>query len=158
MRSHWLVAALTCVLGACASSSPVATNAPEIEVALSTGGATQERVVATAKAWLTRTFRSALENEQAADGKLTARASIPYPCSGADCSSKNDWLVPFTMQLDTQGSSTRLVFQDVHLAWPERSYRPAYEGVLHPYGNWDAVKARLLELGADLQRAIVEGK
>ena len=48
------------------------------------------------------------------------------------------------LRVETNDSAARVTFNDVRLTWPERSYRPSYDGPVRPYGDWEAVKARLL--------------
>jgi hypothetical protein len=154
--------ALTAALAAaaCASAPTGGRVDPPIEVALAAPGASKDRILDLTRAWMTENFRApppAIQTDKTT-GVLSAKAAIPYPCSGPNCTAKDDWLVPFTMRVETHEGAGRITFKDVRLTWPERSYRPSYDGPVRPYGDWEAVKARLLGLGDELQRALAEAQ
>jgi len=146
------------VVAACASVPPGAGVDPPIEVALAAPGASKDRILDLTRTWIAENFRApppAIQSDNAT-GVLSAKVVIPYPCSGPNCTAKDDWVVPFTMRVETKDSAARITFNNVRLTWPERSYRPSYDGPVRPYGDWEAVKTRLLGIGQELQRAVAE--
>jgi len=158
MRSLRVLAAVLLLAG-CAAAAPAGDVDSKIEVARAVPGASKDRIFNATKAWIGANFHSAkriIDYENRDEGVLIASSMIPFPCSGAQCTAKADWVVLFTVRVDIQDGSSRVTFTNVLLTWPQLSYRPGYEGPVRPYGDWDAVKARLLGLAADMQRSSVE--
>ena len=155
MRSFRVLAAVL-VLAGCAAAAPVGDVDSKIEVAQAVPGASKDRIFNATRAWIGANFHSAkrgIDYENQDEGVLIASSMIPFPCTGAQCATQGDWVVLFTMRVDIQDGSSRVAFTNVLLTWPQLSYRPGYEGPVRPYGDWDAVKARLLSLAAEMQRS-----
>jgi hypothetical protein len=149
------------VLAGCAAVAPAPTGDVDskIEVAQEMPGVSKGQIFDASKAWIGANFRSGkriIEYENREEGTLIANSTVPFPCSGSECTGKGDWVVLFTMRVDIKDGGSRVSFPSVLLTWPQLSYRPGYEGPVRPYGNWDAVKARLLRLAAELQRSSVQ--
>src|SRR5262249_29962950 len=121
-------------------------------------GTPKERIFDATKAWFTDTLRAeskSIEYENRQEATLVASATIPCPCSGADCIGKHDWKLPFTMRVDIKDARFTVSFSNVRLTWPEISYRSAYSGPVQPYGKWDTVKAHFQSLGTEIQQAVI---
>lgn len=150
--------AVACVLAGCASTQPVQQADETIEVTLEAPGAPKERIFDVIRSSITDKLRAAqgvIDSENRQQGTLVAHATIPFPCSGDDCRSKHGWELPFTMRVDIQDARFKVAFTKIRLTWPEYSYRPAYDGPVRPYGDWESVKARLTGLAGELQRAVM---
>jgi len=157
MRASRIVG-VALLLAACATTPSVQQTGATIEAAFEVPGVPKERIFDVTRAWVTNDLRAqakGIEAENRAQGKLVAFATAPYPCAGDECERKHGWEVPFKMRVDIKDAGFTVTFTNVRLTWPEYSYRPAYDGPVQPYGDWQLIKAYLQDLAGQLQRAVV---
>lgn len=82
----------------------------------------QKQIFDAAKIWMAQSFKSSnsvIQYEDAATGTIIGKGNMNYPCKGAwNCIAHENYLVFFTVKIDTKDNKARVVFNDLKLKVP----------------------------------------
>lgn len=138
-------------LSGCAGLEPINPEEKTFSEVYEAPGLTEKRIFEGTKVWIAENFRSArsvIDHENAADGLIISKGSIPYPCSHAlQCAAIGDWSVNFTMRSDIKDGRFRLTFSNLEIAMPQRVE-------LWQRKDLEAVKPKLLAFGTEIAKSV----
>jgi len=153
IKIFWGFSVIALLVG-CQTLQPVTPEQANFERVVEAPGKSQDEIYKIIKVWMAKSFGSSkevIELDSKEDGIIIGNGIIDYPCQGLSCMAKEDWTVPFTMQIDIKDEKFRLTFSNVKLSWPP-SYSatvgssPAYDGAIRNIGDLNAIKPKLLSL------------
>lgn len=82
----------------------------------------QKQIYDAAKIWMAQSFKSSnsvIQYEDANTGTIIGKGNMKYPCVGAwNCLAHENYLVLFTVKIDTKDNKARLSFSDLKLRVP----------------------------------------
>lgn len=79
----------------------------------------QKQIYDASKIWMAKVFKSSnavIQYEDTGTGTIIGKGNMQYPCSGTwNCLAHKDYLVLFTVKVDTKDNKARVTFNDLLL-------------------------------------------
>lgn len=83
---------------------------------------TQKQIFDSAKIWMAQSFKSSnsvIQYEDITTGTIVGKGNMQYPCKGTwNCLAHENYLVFFTVKIDTKDNKARILFNDLKLKIP----------------------------------------
>jgi uncharacterized protein YceK len=157
---HIIVIVFIILITGCAGSmTRIADSEKTIHVTNEIPGRTQQQILESTKQWMEKHFTAQPDPIAFADqnaGLMSGNGQIDYPCSWADCVTKGNWQVSFSMRIDAQDGVIKTSFRNIQLYSPESGPDRGMNSPVWAKRDMDAIRPKLLELNRKLIQFLSE--
>lgn len=118
----------------------------------------QKQIYDGSKIWMAKAFKSSNAVIQYADptsGTIVGKGNMDYPCQGLlSCMAHENYLVFFTLKIDTKNNKARVTFSDLSIRVPSTPLISAFDIDVKSKGDKANVERKLKEIISTFQTSI----
>lgn len=111
-------------IGGCADMERSPDAGAPIDFVLETPNKSKDQLFSASKSWIAETFvsgKTVIDDADKDSGRIIAKGRIKKPCDGMQCMGTSDWLIGFTLRIDTKDGKIRTTYTDPTIITPPTS-------------------------------------